>query len=236
MNNIDEFLHSQPPTAQRPLLGATVLLVEDSLTACEAIRLMCIRSGARIRRADCIESAKRHLRIYHPAIVLIDIGLPDGSGADLIADLNTRSPRVETILALSADPQLAQAAQEAGADGFIEKPLASIAEFQAAVLQHMPPERLPRGPRLASAEQVKPDHIAMQGDLSHALELLGAGDPTTQTRIYLANFLAGVARTTSDAELENIATSFARARSMAGPETQELSHALEQRLKSRAAV
>ena len=54
------------PTPSRPLLGLTVLVVEDSLYACDAMRIMCQRSGARIRRADCIECASRHLKVYRP--------------------------------------------------------------------------------------------------------------------------------------------------------------------------
>jgi len=99
-----------------------VLLVEDSLTAGEAVRLICITSGARLRRADCIESARRHLRIYRPDVAIVDMGLPDGDGAVLISELAQANPRTQTIIGLSADPNRAKAAMEAGADSFIEKP------------------------------------------------------------------------------------------------------------------
>ena len=79
-DDLESFVLTQSPTAERPLLGLTVLVVEDSRFACEAMRLLCLRSGARIRRADSLKSARRHLSVYRPSIVVVDLGLPDDFG------------------------------------------------------------------------------------------------------------------------------------------------------------
>lgn len=113
------------PTADRPFLGLTVLVVEDSRYASQAVRLMCLRSGARIRRADCIGSAERHLHVYRPTIAIVDLGLPDGSGLDLITRMDAMRPRVPVLLGTSgADRAMAQAAvMKAGGDGFLANQL-----------------------------------------------------------------------------------------------------------------
>lgn len=189
------------PTSERPLLGLTVLVVEDSRFASEALRLMCLRSGARIRRADCLASAHRHLTVYRPTVALVDLGLPDGSGLGLVAEMDRATPRVPVILATTgADRAEAEAAAlEAGANGFLAKPVDSMAVFQAAILRHLPDDLRPRGPRATGHDQVEPDALAYREDLNHAIALLDEDSPPIA---YLKPFLIGVARAAHDEGLE----------------------------------
>jgi CheY-like chemotaxis protein len=142
---LDFYTLSRAPTPDRPLLGNTVLIVEDSRFASEALRLMSVRSGARIRRADSLASARRHLRVYRPTAVIIDLGLPDGSGLDLIADLAAQLPRIDVILATSGDEALAEAAHAAGADGFLAKPLTRLGCSSKRCCRDCPPIGSRRG-------------------------------------------------------------------------------------------
>lgn len=112
---LEDFLMTRQPTAERPLLGQTILVVEDSRYVCEALRMICQRSGARIRRADSLRSAERHLRTYRPGIVLVDLGLPDGSGLELIKALSPGEEDYPVVIAMSGDDAKADAAKSAGA-------------------------------------------------------------------------------------------------------------------------
>lgn len=195
---MDEFsTFMTTPTPTHPLLGLTVLVVEDSRFASEALRLICLKSGARIRRADCVASARRHLRVYRPSVAVIDLGLPDGTGLDLIRDLNRATPRVDVLLAISGDPHLAPSARAAGADRFLDKPLTSIAEFQNTILELLPKDRVPSGPRAIPKEDIHPDPIAFVDDLEHASDILGDGH-NQKHLAYVAQFLSGVARSAND--------------------------------------
>ncbi|MGI9391665.1 MAG: response regulator [Boseongicola sp.] len=191
---------TRPPTAERPLLGLTLLVVEDSRFACEALRLICQRSGARIRRADSLKSASRHLCTYRPGIVLVDVGLPDGSGLDLIRTLATSDPRIPLIMAMSGDDSNSNKAHQAGADAFLANPISSISACQSAILSNLPAEARPIGLRSVSADEVMPDRIALRDDLAFAADLL-APEPDPDTLDYLTNFLLGIAKSMQDRDL-----------------------------------
>ena len=238
MDELDLFSMQTAPTARRPLLGLTVLVVEDSRYACEAVRLLCLRSGARIRRADCLASARRHLQVYRPSVVIVDLGLPDGSGLDLISELDQATPRVSSVLATSGDDTRAGAAIEAGADGFLEKPIRDLATFQEAVLANLPPDRVPAGPREMPVETITPDPVAFQDDVAHAAELLTLKDDE-KTRDYVAQFLGGVALSADDGDLTRAVESLVRARQSGEPDraaVAQLAGLLQDRLATARAI
>lgn len=193
---------TRPPTAERPLLGQTVLVVEDSRYACEALRMICQRSGARIRRADSLRSAARHLRTYRPGIAIIDLGLPDGSGLDLIQTLSSAEPPIDVIMAMSGDDQLGNAARAAGASIFFPKPITSIGAFQAAILAELPKHARPNDIRPVITDEVVPDRIALRDDLALAFDLLSP-EPDPTTLAYVTNFLMGLAKSAGDRELSD---------------------------------
>ena len=191
-----------------PLQGLTVLAVEDSRYACDALRLMCQKAGARLRRAETLAVARAHLRVYRPDVVIIDLGLPDGDGEALIADLAGSGPRPGAVLGTSGDPMGRSRALGAGADGFLDKPYASFAAFCTALRAHLPDDAtlpdavaLPNG--LAQGA-ISPDPLALQDDLAMAARNL-AGDPDAATRRYVAGFLSGIADHANDATLAKAA-------------------------------
>jgi len=197
-DDLSGFVATRAATPEQPLLGLTVLVVEDSHAASAALRLLCLRSGARIRRADCLEAAHRHLRVYRPSVAIIDLGLPDGPGLGLIAELSTAHPRLPAIIAISGDESERQAALTAGADGFIAKPVLSLAFFQQTIIACLPREVRPAGPRLVAHTDVGLDALALREDLAHAVRLL---EQREDPLAYIVAFLRGVAQTAHDSEL-----------------------------------
>ncbi|WP_171122270.1 response regulator [Ruegeria sp. HKCCA4707] len=226
------------PTATRPLLGQTILVVEDSRYACDAIRQMCLHSGARIRRADCLKSARRHLQIYRPSVILVDMGLPDGSGAELIAELVEATPRIGAILGMSGDDRTQSTALEAGADGFLAKPLKSLAYFQTSILERLPRDRRPNSLHAVRDEVIIPDPMAYQDDMAHIADVL-AGPNDHRTLDYAAQFLRGVAQDADDAVLADAARKLATSRAEGTPVTAlaaQVAGIVQSRLEQREAI
>ena len=177
----------------------TLLLVEDSRFAADGIRQLVRRLGLRMRRPQSLADAQAHLRVYRPDIAVIDIGLPDGSGLDLIGALQSQQNRPFRIVATSGDPGVEGAARAAGAQGFIAKP-SRLADLIPALLgpyaplidpsaDGLPLTRLPGG----AMRNTGADPMALRDDLRQARDLLDRADDPQQLR-YVAQFLHSVAR------------------------------------------
>lgn len=212
--------------ADLPLQGLTLLAVEDSRYACEALRLMCQRAGARLRRAETLLAARGHLRVYRPDVVIIDLGLPDGRGEALIRDLVLSSGRPAVILGTSGNPAGRASALASGADGFLDKPLESLANFCATLRQHLPG----LSPGTVDDRVIAPDPLALQDDLIRAAEAL-SDDPDPVDRRYLTGFLLGLAHHAHDTALARAAIEAGAPNSTAGLDS--LRDLVDQRLHAK---
>jgi CheY-like chemotaxis protein len=184
-----------------PLRGVTVLAVEDSRFASEALRLMCRRLGARLRRAESIHAAHSHLKLYRPTLVIVDLGLPDGRGEGLIREIVMKGAAAPVVLGTSGDPAGRALALAAGADGFLDKPLESFAAFHATMMRHLP-DLISATPDTDTP--LDPDNLALRDDLAHAAALIEGGEAAGQQE-YLSGFLTGVARHAHDTVLAEAA-------------------------------
>jgi len=80
----------------------------------------------------------------HPApdLALIDLGLPDGSGVELIAELNCKAPQTLCVVAsIFDDNEHIFPALRAGACGYLlkDQPLAQIMELLEGIVEGRPP-------------------------------------------------------------------------------------------------
>ena len=192
--------------AATPLRMPTLMLVEDSRYASEVMRLYARSLGLRLRRAADLDSADTHLRLYQPDIVVVDLGLPDGRGEGLIERLAHADQRPPLLIAVSGQAELGAGARAAGADVFIEKPLPSISDFRALLVEHFPaPLPLLLLPDRAPSPQ--PDRMALKDDLNFAAQTLSLpedmGDaPMIRPRArYVAGLIDGIAGKLGDSAL-----------------------------------
>ena len=188
----------------------TLLLVEDSRFAAEAVRLICRRVGIRLRRADSLASAALHLKVYRPDIALIDLGLPDGSGLDLIAALNRSGMRPHRLVAVSGDNRMEGAALDAGADAFLLKPISLSCHLAALTGASVTDPPLPDEGDADPADEATRDPLALRDDLRLVRDLLN-GPPDRDRLRYAGQFLASIGRAMRDTRLAEAAQSAAEA-------------------------
>ncbi|MEM6619104.1 MAG: response regulator [Pseudomonadota bacterium] len=194
-----------PVRVTRPLTGTTILLVEDSRFCSEAVRLMALRSGAKLRRANSVAAARRHLAMYRPDVVMVDVGLPDDAGFALIDELHRHRADGQAIVAMSIDDegQLGQRAQALGADRFVPKPVMDLEKFQSLISDLVKTE-----PSQARRIEVHDPAWSIDGEafledlvrITGVLETALPARDANQMR-YAAQFVSSIAQTAQDQEL-----------------------------------
>jgi two-component system response regulator NreC len=86
-----------------------------------------------VAEADDHASAARHVHSEQPQVLVLDLGLRDGSSIEAIRTLSERAPQTKiVVLTMEDDPIFAQRALTAGASAYVAKDLAD-AELPPAV-------------------------------------------------------------------------------------------------------
>lgn len=109
-----------------------VLIVEDDRSIRHFVRTALSTEGLAVFEAETLEQARSDSKARKHSLVIVDLGLPDGDGVDLIHELR-ESSRVPIIVlsARSAEADKVRAL-DAGADDYVEKPF-GISELLARV-------------------------------------------------------------------------------------------------------
>jgi two-component system KDP operon response regulator KdpE len=116
--------------------AARVLVVEDEAEIRRFVCLSLEREGFEVFEADGVARGLIEAGTRRPELVVLDLGLPDGDGVDLIRDLRTWSDVPVVVLSARAGEADKVEALDAGADDYLIKPFGA-AELLARVRAHL---------------------------------------------------------------------------------------------------
>src|SRR5437879_6279504 len=112
-----------------------ILIIEDEHAVASALGAICKRLGHDVRLCSSGQRGLEELARGDFALAILDIGLPDVSGLEVLKQIRQRAPGVPSLI-ITAHGNLdnAVAAKKLGAAGYLVKPL-DLPEVQETVRQ-----------------------------------------------------------------------------------------------------
>ena len=115
-----------------PTIRLKALIVDDEKAIRRFLHSTLVAEDFEVVEAETIAEARAVAEKLRPDLVVLDLGLPDGDGTELIAPFMALSkPAILVLSALDEEARKVQALN-LGADDFITKPF-GVAEFMARV-------------------------------------------------------------------------------------------------------
>ena len=113
-------------------LRARILVVEDEPDIRRFVRLALASEGHEVFEAPTLQRGLIEAGSRRPELAIVDLGLPDGDGIDLIRELRSWSAAPVIVLSARSGEADKVAALDAGADDYLVKPFGA-AELLARV-------------------------------------------------------------------------------------------------------
>jgi two-component system KDP operon response regulator KdpE len=121
------------------------LIIDDEVQIRRLLRVVLEGENYQVREAETGQAGLIEIANHKPAIILLDLGLPDMDGLDVLKRLREWSEAPVLILSVRDDEAGKVAALDAGAEDYVTKPFSSpelLARVRAAQRKTRPEEEV----------------------------------------------------------------------------------------------
>lgn len=122
-------------------MSARILVIDDEMQIRKMLRIALKSVGYDVTEADSVESGLAALVRQQPDLLVLDLGLPDGDGLALLAELRSFSKVPVIVLSVRSGDSDKIKALDIGAQDYVTKPF-SVEELLARVRAQLR-DRLP---------------------------------------------------------------------------------------------
>lgn len=109
-----------------------VLVIDDEISIRTFIKLSLVAEGYEVLEADSVSEGLKRAAASHPNLIIIDLGLPDGTGADFVKQIRVWSQVPIIVLTVDDNETTKVKLLESGADDYITKPF-GVSELVARI-------------------------------------------------------------------------------------------------------
>lgn len=115
-----------------PNNGARILIIDDEFQIRRLLKVALTAYGYEVKEVICGLDGLREAAVYRPDLIILDLGLPDIDGLQLLRQLREWSEIPVIILSVKEHEQDKISALDAGADDYVSKPF-SMGELLARI-------------------------------------------------------------------------------------------------------
>lgn len=165
-----------------------VLLIEDERNIRHFVRTILAANGYQVLEAKTAAEGKMVFMSNSPDVVILDLGLPDGDGMDLLEKIRQDFSTPVIVLSARSDESDKVAALDAGANDYITKPFGT-AELQARIRSALRIHQQNVDRSLGGEKNFRLGDLVIDYDTRHVL-INGEDIKLTQTEYNIVALLA----------------------------------------------